>query len=63
MGLLAIVTTTLAAWQVVSQVDTAGPVLFAIGGGHGVHAGDLPVLGLWAIAMACCGGLWARLST
>ena len=61
VGVLAIVTTTLAAWQVVSQVDTAGPVLFAIGGGHGVHVGDLPVLGLMgALGIIACGGLWAR---
>jgi hypothetical protein len=36
-----------------------GSVLLSIGStGHGIHTGDLPVLGLWAGAMICCWRIW-----
>ena len=36
----------------------AGRVLISVGDTHGLHAGDLPVLVMWASAMVSCVWLW-----
>lgn len=29
-------------------------------GSHGLHLGDLPIVGTWLVGMALCGVLWVR---
>ncbi|GAA0968078.1 hypothetical protein ENKNEFLB_00840 [Nocardioides aquaticus] len=29
-------------------------------GNHGLHLGDLPIVGAWLVGMALCGVLWVR---
>ncbi|WP_346621221.1 hypothetical protein [Blastococcus montanus] len=41
---------------ITGDYENDGPVLVAVGGGHGVHAGDLFVLAGWAAAVTA---LWA----
>ncbi|WP_323792819.1 hypothetical protein [Nocardioides sp.] len=38
----------------------AGPVILVLTSGHGVHAGDLPVLLAWVVGMLGCGWLALR---
>jgi hypothetical protein len=35
-----------------------GEVLFELTDSHGIHAGDLPVAGLWLVGLACGLLLW-----
>jgi hypothetical protein len=30
-----------------------GPILVTLTADHGIHAGDLPVVGLWLVGLAC----------
>ena len=48
--LLAAALVALSAWWVVAEHAFAGPVVVPLSGELGVHAGDLPVLGLLAVA-------------
>lgn len=35
-----------------------GPVLFGVTSNHGVHVGDVPVIGLWLLGLAFGALLW-----
>ena len=47
---LAAALVALSGWWVVPRHAFAGPVLLTLSAGHGVHAGDLPVLAFLAVA-------------
>ena len=38
----------------------AGPIVLDLGGNHGVHAGDLPVLAGWVVGVAAAWRLGRR---
>lgn len=55
---LAEVVTVLALLLVAGQGPWSGRQLLAIDDAHGIHAGDIPIFGLWALGMYCCVWLW-----
>jgi hypothetical protein len=38
----------------VNRRPGVGRILFELTEEHGVHAGDVPVVGLWVLGMVCC---------
>ncbi|MCY7395965.1 MAG: hypothetical protein LH468_07410 [Nocardioides sp.] len=54
------VMSVLSAYLVVATRFAYGRVLFNVGGTHGLHLSDIPVLGLWGVGMVAAGALWRR---
>jgi hypothetical protein len=48
----------LAVTLLLGQRPGVGNVLVTFGAGAGIHAGDLPVIGLWLLAAVCGVLLW-----
>ncbi|GGO79193.1 hypothetical protein [Nocardioides deserti] len=57
---LGCVVTSLAALSVAGVSPYSGPRILGLSSDHGVHLGDLPVLALWLVGMACVGVVWRR---
>jgi len=56
---VAAVLTGLTLLLVAGHPPWSGSILMSLGStGHGLHVGDIPVLGVWAAAMICCWRLW-----
>ncbi|ANH38234.1 hypothetical protein I601_1803 [Nocardioides dokdonensis FR1436] len=53
-----LVTSVLALLLIAGHGPWAGRVLFRVSESHGFNTGDVPVILLWAAAMACCAALW-----
>lgn len=49
--------TTMAAMLVVMPGAAMGRVLFSIGS-HGLHQGDVPAIGLWALGIGALAFVW-----
>lgn len=60
VAVLAAIMTTLTVYTVAGQRYAYGPVFAQIGASHGLHVSDLPVIGLWVVAMIACATLWVR---
>jgi hypothetical protein len=58
--LLAVLFTALTVVAVLGHDPFAGRVLFGLSETHGVHLGDLPFVGAWAVVIAGCWWLWRR---
>jgi hypothetical protein len=58
--LLAVATTVFALLLVAGHSQFAGHVLISVSPDHGLDSGDVPVLALWLVCMACCAVLWGR---
>lgn len=57
--MVAVVTTALTLMLLAGHGPWAGrPILTIRAGSHGLNAGDVPVLVLWAAAMVGCARLW-----
>lgn len=58
VGVLALVVTTFLVMLLAGATSTTGGPVVAITATHGLHLSDLPLLALWAIAMAGAAYLW-----
>ncbi len=56
----AVVVTVLCGLMLVGHGPGAGEVVLRFDDEHGLNAGDLPVVGLWLLAMGFCGVLLRR---
>lgn len=58
--LLALVQSFFALMLVAGHSRFSGHVLVTVSRTHGLDSGDLPVIVLWLVAMACCAVVWWR---
>ena len=56
--MLLAVLTGLAVTLLVGRRPGVGRILFSISEEHGVHAQDLPVIGVWVLGVVCAVLLW-----
>jgi hypothetical protein len=58
LGGLVLILTSLMVMSLAGHTPWDGTVLLAITATHGVHEGDVPVLGAWLLGLLGCGWLW-----
>ena len=58
--MLATVVTMLAVLLLAGHGPWSGSTIVELSDKHGLNTGDLPVLALWAVGLACCAWLWRR---
>ena len=51
--LLMAILTVFTAILLVDRRPGVGPIIVTLSEGHGIHAGDLPVVALWIIGLVC----------
>lgn len=56
--LIAVASSYLTFMVIIAVHPYEGRVILTLTAGHGVHIGDLPVVGAWLVCLTSCGVLW-----